>query len=921
MTAICKITNGVDSVNLIGGEFVIMDWRPAGVPFKGDGYWQDSAFAEGRRLARYTIGNIIETITLGQRGINQDAAIRQANKLASMLLDAADYSTKPKRGKRPIYIMVQASDETSPRYARIHAGMVGEYGNPFSQPFLQPDCAATVTDINLTIERTPWLELPPGQDVCQPITPTGNRIGDTTVTYKTYEDVLLNTGELSISAPATALWKLNETSGTTAVNYSSYGSLLDGTHSATNTLDELKFWRGVIPDPTTYIPITTGYVDIYSTDFNAVFNGNRGSIIAWCNTSGPVWSGGNAGYFIRLRRNASYSISIFHPASPDNSITWRYTTNGDQVSYTETDYSPQYTWFSVGMTWSQSEGRVRFYLDGALVSEQAIVEAWAGNLSATGTVIGASNNGGSDSIVSTMAYVGVWDQELTPEDYELIGVPRDDSKTIDFTAFDCDNIVAYTGNKRNFANLTHAFTWDNSLTTFSSNLIGSATPYGILPSTVQVDDALYLGIEQTADSGLPYGPFNSLVFDITTGASSSTLSYTGVWEYWNGSAWTGLANVVDATDGLQGPLEREGINPVFWNQPTNIVSRDVNGVTGYWVRMNVTAVGGTMTQPIVADQPYTIVKNYVEVPENATGGSLPAIARIELSQDGFSDIDRVVVGTKAVDVSPNFESHINISDIQNQGGVLVNEQHADASDVAALESATGRAINLTYSTGSATLTDIFTITLLPAISQSYTGSFKAFLIYKVVTALSDESTQFTYKVSVVGSTAPGTAIDTGTYLTSSNGFTVHEIGEIVIGPETFYGEVVGNIVFTWRSTISTGTDIDFYSLVLIPTDEWFGDFDGVPTGNFFTNAQHLSIDSTRYPDRAVVATVRNDGTDMNVGAFAQSHNGMATVKNDTTSRYHFLMMQYASGYESFPNYGGQVKMFRNRRYNYGRGDQ
>lgn len=906
MTAILKITDGVQSVNLIGGAFHLVEWRPSGAEFKSDGYWQDPSLSDGRRLNQYSMSNWTESMTLAQGSVSQDAAIRQVNKLARLLLDAAEFSVHPKHGRRPVYLEVKASKETNTRYAYIHAGHVGEYGNPFSQPFLQSGCRASVENINITLERGPWLEAPPATDVCQPIQPTGKPVG---ATFYEYDDVILGTQPPIITWPAFALWKLNETSGTTAAN-SSVHTGLNGTYAA--QAENLIFWNGV--DRSNFLAISAGEVDIYSTALNTRFSGLEGSALAWVNTSGPIWTGGNEAYFLNIQVDANNYLRIYHPGPIiNNSVQWEYKSGGTTVSYRYDDFSPDNEWFSVGMTWSLSQlgfPNIRFYLNGSLVATRQASVSWAGNLAATLNTIGASDNTGSDGAASDMAYVALWSAPLTDQDMAIVGVPSDGFLT-DASDLDCDSIVAYVGNKRNMAKLTHVWHYDNSATTFSGNLLATTPPYNLSPNPSAAQDQLIFGIQTTTGSGLPDGPFNSLVFDIATAALAAT-SYVVVWEYWASIAWVTIPDYVDNTNGLQ----EAGINSVHWPQPSNWTTTTLNGVTGYFVRMRITTLTGAFTIPVAQDYPYTIAGNTVTIPEDNVGGSLPATARISWYNQTDAFISRVVMGLRSHDIAPNFTSILNVSDEQNPPGVTVAVVNGDASFITDLTSATGRAINLTYAVGSANLTDIFRITLDSSLADSFLGSYKVFVIYQV-NALATASTQFSWRIGT-----RFTDIDTGGYIDSVNNHTVHEVGEVTIRPDSFIGDSVDSLVLEWRSTVTSGLNVDFYGVVMIPTDEWFGDF-GNGGGDVISSTRYLSVDGTRYMNRTLVAEARDANTDASASRFKQSHNGPPIILPSGRQIFHFLFMTDDAGndVEADPWIAGTVKFYRNRRYHYGRGDE
>lgn len=919
MTAVLKITDGIKSVSLVGasGAFHVTGWSPSGVGFKGDGYWRDSSMADGRYLSMYRLQNVSETITISQKSASQDEAIFQINRLAEMLLSASDYSAKSKRGQRPIYLEVRATNESNTRYALLHAGFVGSYGNPFAQPFLQPVERAAVRDVNIVIERGHWQDSPPGVDSCQFASPTGTRIGDLEVAYYDYSDLVLANAPHRISYPPFAFYKLNETSGLVA--HDSTTNQLDGDHDASNTLDNLNFWNG---EPSMFGAISSGGVDIYSSGFNTQFSGSSGSLNGWFSCPGPMWTGGNDAYFIRLAVDSDNYISVYHDGTQNDTITWEFSTNGDIYSTTYTfltDIEKDNVWFSVGVSWTTSSAS--FYFNGGQLANHSIASSLSGNLDSTETVIGASDNSGSDGAASELSHFSFWNETLDNQDMALVGQVWETEVEIDYDNANCEDVISYIGNKQNTAKINQLYYYDSSLTSYSGNLINATPPYQVLPNGLSSNDIMYVGIEQTSSSGNPDGPFSGLVFDVYTAANSSALDYAVTWQYYNGS-WTSLSDVVDHTDNsFIGSLAVDGVNSIHWTQPGDWTTVDPGmGVTGYWVRMLVTSFSGTYTAPELQDKVYTPTQNKVVIPESALGGSMPSLATINVHNKSLTaGIERVVAGSRSTKTAPFFNSYINTGDEQNYPGISIVTLFADASIQTSTSTASGRMISLTKSTGSANVEEIFRVSIPSLISRSYTGTMKVFMIYDVQTAAAS-TTEFGYRVSETGA-GDYTFIPTGNYINSSNGHTVHEVGEISIANDVSYNNDVGVIDLVWRSTVPNGLDVDFYAMVLIPTDEWWGDFDGVNVGRVFNTNQYLSIDSTTYHGRSLVAVIKNNGTRIESGRFEQSHSGSVIIDNEEGQNIHFLLMTSDANslYEARSDLSADIKIRRLRRYHYGRG--
>ncbi len=105
----------------------------------------------------------------------------------------------------------------------------------------------------------------------------------------------------------------------------------------------------------------------------------------------------------------------------------------------------------------------------------------------------------------------------------------------------------------------------------------TANDVQFFPASPAVNDAFYLGDE---------GPFDRARFNIGQAGAGT---YTWTAQYWNGTAWTALSRVFDATN----DFKTAGINWVRWQRPADWQRTSVNGVEMFYVRF--LRDGGTET--------------------------------------------------------------------------------------------------------------------------------------------------------------------------------------------------------------------------------------------------------------------------------------------------------------------------------------
>jgi hypothetical protein len=105
----------------------------------------------------------------------------------------------------------------------------------------------------------------------------------------------------------------------------------------------------------------------------------------------------------------------------------------------------------------------------------------------------------------------------------------------------------------------------------------------LLPATPAVDDAYYLGDDKQFDAGwLDIGTQGDGVWVIA-------------WEYWNGSNWVALADVVDNTNSLTAIV---GWHDVSFTRPGDWALTTIQGMSLYWIRARVSSFTSIITQPL-----------------------------------------------------------------------------------------------------------------------------------------------------------------------------------------------------------------------------------------------------------------------------------------------------------------------------------
>ena len=143
--------------------------------------------------------------------------------------------------------------------------------------------------------------------------------------------------------------------------------------------------------------------------------------------------------------------------------------------------------------------------------------------------------------------------------------------------------------KRVAAALPLCYTNDGGLYVDDTTDFRSATDDDVapFPTTPVAEDAVYFG--------LAAGTFSRVDIDITTAAVD--LVATVAWEYWDGTTWTALSDLVDGTTGWT--VTPAAIVTVSFTVPEDWEANTVDSVNAYWIRSRFSAYTSKTTLPLI----------------------------------------------------------------------------------------------------------------------------------------------------------------------------------------------------------------------------------------------------------------------------------------------------------------------------------
>lgn len=587
--------------------------------------------------------------------------------------------------------------------------------------------------------------------------------------------------------------------------------------------------------------------------------------------------------------------------------------------------------------WSEEPVWLEMRLGGSLYSQYALI--YAGEADNYGEPFGELF--ANSQILDDVTYAierGQW-QESPPGQGTALQTLDGRSQIIEHITSNYGTEV-FVANKDVDTNLTNLYRYDDSATAFSSDLMGSTSVIAF-PDPPAADDALYF-ISRTSvgDSG----PFSSIIFNVTTAADDLTL----VFEYWDGAAWATL-DVDDNSNGLS-VLGKVG---VYWDQPADWAETTVNTHAGWIVRLRVSAVGGAPVVPILGEVPWYNVTPSVLVPASAVGGTMPALAKMEIygrSSDIVASgadlgLDRIVVGMRSTARGANFTPYIPFTD-SSQKPAAVDTVTVLSGDASIEERPTApyrRRLEVVQMTTTAAdvYTDIARITFATAYINQYRGRFRCFLrmgLEYETGGLSD-----TYKLKLVFSAGglSGWTHTTPAYtlVSDSAGGTVDHIADM--GPITLPGiGAIGSdalsaltilLQVSNPNSLHVSATLVPYEVILIPTDEWTGEFYNPNTENpgSFEYGDLLTVDSLARP-KDDIRSLLYDSSGAVEGTYQVAASGPLLLRPNAEQKFWFLMARhYRYGslitnpfrWMSLHESGVSVKISAVNRYHGLRGDQ
>lgn len=236
----------------------------------------------------------------------------------------------------------------------------------------------------------------PGLDVfCGTPAPTWTPAPSSTPT-PTYSDIVLSLNPI-------AYWKLDDTSGSVATDYSGNG--FHGMYSGA-TLAGDTFLNG---DPAATFDGVNDLVNVYSSGLASDFNPHEFTLVFPFRVSASIWTDGIHRVLGQFYANST-TYTQMHRPNPSNRIDAVFRSGAIKTASASGLTSTN--WMIAAMTVSESDDYLKLYINGSQTGSVNSLPAWPGDTISAANIARSTTGGNYWS--GSIAHVAVFDYALSP---------------------------------------------------------------------------------------------------------------------------------------------------------------------------------------------------------------------------------------------------------------------------------------------------------------------------------------------------------------------------------------------------------------------------------------------------------------------------------------------------------------------------
>lgn len=892
-------------------------------------------------LSQQAYGSTIESYEVFVADYSHDGIAARTQQLDRMLEQAQNFFETSAESNL-VYLAARTLQEEHMRYAVVYGGTIETYNDVFHEPFIGKNIP-TLSFV-LGIERTTWQSSPPTEPGCieitnavewNPNTPVWSSVRTLTNVQSLFVTsvgtLLAGAANIERSADNGDNWTVELTGGDATVRFwqfiqvaSRIWTVAGETSGSANAVCGIYYSDDDGLNWTQHTASLDFYSLVYRGSDDTIFFGGDGEVRY-------IQAGGSLTLLSTLPVGDIKAIALTYLGSVvlgDEYNTWHIPKGSLTISLTITeDIGPflsivtvedylilgSATYLSIshddGLTWAiywydWGIDSIKLLSSGDLIASRSATTTTFISISGGINWISLANSFGGNPI---RAFAENGNDYLFAGAVSTIYRRVNIDSNINYGLLEPSCVLpVYVVNHRLESNWSHIFVFDSSSTTYTSitpetvaTNVEDSLDFTALPSPVGTNDILYVGISTAlADAG----PFSNIFIEITEPNYTLTLAI----EYYNGATWTTLTT--DYVNDNTKQLKRSGV--IVWHLDSSVAMSTVsiNSITAYWIRFRVTATGSLSTLLPKIRNIYIAQKPYIEVTN--LPGDIPALSKISLENEidvGSPSVLRremysVIMGLRSVIRGESFTAYINLAQKQNPPGITVALITQTAFVTDNTTCAAGQFIRYTPATLDLWL-PIFYVLLDPVTAKDFEGTFQVYLRLSYQGAVANDVLKFrlstedsvryliTYTELLPGEEAIVKAVNT-----TDNFAQILYLGQYTIHPDRLLSS--DESTFQTRLTIegyvtSAGVvTVDLHELILIPSDEWIGDFTCGTNGDISLRKNDiLEVDSATFPKRILRAILRLKGSNMVNGNWKSSSSGVFSLQAGLKQRLWILTSQ------------------------------
>lgn len=870
--AILKITDGTTSIDLLGETdgFMLREWTPAIPELKGGGISTGSPLSDGSALVIGAFDDTFENFDMVASGHDMDDLIYHLQNLRRLLQKGRDYWITQWHNQ-PVWIEARGSQETNTRYAIIKDWLLQTDDNPYAQPMYSSCRHSIADDLALTIKRGHWQNTVPGTGECVEISATQkfNVLGsDTSEPTAGNMDAYVNTATGIIF---TSQNNLRFGAGTSS-GFQYHAGIFFPSVNIPNGARILSAYIRFVAQASHSGALAVGIYgernatpSVFTTYANFRSRQKTSHKVIW---TPPIWYAGNEYDTPSLVDVVQEIIDLPNWLNGGDMVFFIDPTFGSewQTGY-RTAASFEHTSYAAPQLIFEWDNEDTVYGREATCAPEVYVANKHNMAQLTNIHIYDASSEWSGNLLGTYPY-DLFPAAPVVGDAVYFGISSAVDDSGPFSSLIFDIITTQEG----ITDLVWQYwngAWENLIVQDNTE-----DDSGEAFTVLGVNGVHWTQPEDWVENDPGIGITGYWVRCAITGVISQSPSAST-----SPSVSRSVSRSISASRSLSpsaslsiSPSRSISRSPSASRSPSGSASRSASRSTSKSASISPSSSvssspspsAGALTPPTQGNRDvYTVVKPYVDIDSAQVPGDIPALARAIVHNNSWSTTDKMItkiwMALRSNSRGENFTPYINISDEQNHDDITVGGTSFTTSPIAA----TGRVAIWNPVGEDASYGTRAFVSIGQTLIQEYIGMFHVFLRAQQIGGSPGD---MSVKIQIYTGSSSAFFESEGLPTTmQDDGFELFYFGLVQIpqGMDNFrvddLGSILMNILVSNTNDITPG-DFYMHDIILMPTDEWIGQFymGSTTQSRHLGDNRMLDISSFTNPKRELFANLQQD---------------------------------------------------------------